>query len=204
MYNHIFRQCRESIPAVDAARYYGAVFDQKGWAICPFHPDTHPSMSFKNGRFHCWACDASGDAVEYTQRLLGLTPWGAVRRLNTDFALQLPLRQKPDAKQAEAFRRHKEISTTYQDFQSWREKTARRLNAAYRFAHQALRDGTPSGRFPDAQAFAIQRQAVVEYLSDLLISGTLEEQMEVFRDRKEINSLCNRILNNTQTKSVQA
>ncbi|WP_368264452.1 CHC2 zinc finger domain-containing protein, partial [Intestinimonas butyriciproducens] len=50
--------------AKDAARYYGLTFDRKGWAVCPFHQDKHPSMSFRGGRFRCWACNASGDSID--------------------------------------------------------------------------------------------------------------------------------------------
>ena len=86
----VFRECRERVSAQDVARHYGLTFDRKGWALCPFHSDKHPSMSFRAGRFRCWACNASGDAIDFTGRLLGLDALGAVRQLNVDFCLGLP------------------------------------------------------------------------------------------------------------------
>lgn len=49
-YTNIFREVRERVSAQDAARHYGLTFDRRGWALCPFHHDKHPSMSFRSGR----------------------------------------------------------------------------------------------------------------------------------------------------------
>ena len=87
----VFREVRERVSAQDAARHYGLTFDRRGWALCPFHNDKHPSMSFRNGRFRCWVCDVGGDSIDFTARLLGLDAMGAVERLNADFGLALPL-----------------------------------------------------------------------------------------------------------------
>lgn len=73
----VFRECRERVSAQDAARHYGLEFDRRGWCKCPFHGDTHASMSFRGGRFRCWVCNASGDAIDFTGKLLGLEPLAA-------------------------------------------------------------------------------------------------------------------------------
>lgn len=43
-------------------------------ACCPFHPDRSPSFTiFADGeRFHCFGCGASGDVLDYVQRLHGV------------------------------------------------------------------------------------------------------------------------------------
>ena len=84
-----FREIRAWVPAQDAVRFYGAKFDHRGWAICPFHGDTHPSISFKNGRFRCWSCGASGDALDYVSRLFDLDSVQAGQKLDADFHLGL-------------------------------------------------------------------------------------------------------------------
>jgi hypothetical protein len=68
----LFMQVRERVSAEEAARFYGLTFNNRGWAKCCFHNDNHPSMSFKNGRFHCWVCDLSGDSQ--AQRRFSLRP----------------------------------------------------------------------------------------------------------------------------------
>ena len=59
-HTNIFRETRERVSAQDAARHYGLTFDRRGWALCPFHADKHPSMSFHKGRFRCWVFDPAG------------------------------------------------------------------------------------------------------------------------------------------------
>ncbi len=114
----IFRETRERVSALDAARYYGLIFDRKGWALCPFHPDENPSMSFKDGRFRCWACGARGDCIDLAARLFGLDSIGALKRLNADFGLALPIDRKPTKAEKEVAKRRKELTDTYRKFGS--------------------------------------------------------------------------------------
>lgn len=37
---------------------------RRGKALCPFHADRNPSMSFKYNRYRCWSCNASGSAID--------------------------------------------------------------------------------------------------------------------------------------------
>ena len=39
-------------------------------ALCPFHADHKPSMTFKNNRYRCWACNASGSAIDLVINLM--------------------------------------------------------------------------------------------------------------------------------------
>lgn len=103
--DNVFQEAKERVSAKDAALHYGVRLDRRGWAVCPFHRDKHPSMSFKNGRYHCWVCDLQGDSVDFTGRLLGLEPMAAVERLNIDFGLNLPLHRKATKEEKQAARR---------------------------------------------------------------------------------------------------
>ena len=38
-------------------------------ARCPFHNDQTPSLSFKDGRFKCFGCNESGDAIDLVAKL---------------------------------------------------------------------------------------------------------------------------------------
>lgn len=194
----VFREVRERISAEDAARHYGLTFDRKGWAVCPFHQDKHPSMSFRAGRFRCWACNESGDAIDFTGKLLGLEPLAAVERLNADFMLGLPLRRKPTPVEAEAAQRRKEVAEAHKKFEEWRKALCVKACEAYRLAHNALqRIERPDDMdtLSEREILAIQWQAYHEYLSDALTIGAPEEQAEIFRQREEVQSRLERILN---------
>ena len=43
-------------------------------ALCPFHDDSHPSLSFsvRRNTFRCFVCGASGDTISLAQKLLGV------------------------------------------------------------------------------------------------------------------------------------
>ena len=55
---------------------------------CPFHGDKHPSMKVDN-RFHCFACQADGDVIDFVGRLFQLSPYKAVEKLKNDFGMAL-------------------------------------------------------------------------------------------------------------------
>ena len=40
-------------------------------ALCPFHSDHTPSMTFKGHKFKCWSCGESGDSISLVQKVLG-------------------------------------------------------------------------------------------------------------------------------------
>ena len=43
-------------------------------ALCPFHDDSHPSLSFsvRRNTFRCFVCGASGDAISLAEKVLGV------------------------------------------------------------------------------------------------------------------------------------
>lgn len=51
--------------------------------LCPFHDDTHPSLSVtpERGLFHCFACGAGGDVIRFVERLDGVSFSEALRIL---------------------------------------------------------------------------------------------------------------------------
>ena len=193
---NVFQECRERVSAQDAARHYGLTFDRKGWAVCPFHRDKHPSMSFRAGRFRCWACNASGDSIDFTGRLLGLEPLAAVERLNADFPLALPLHRQPTPAEAQAARRRMEISRAHKEFEEWREAFIAKLCAAYRVAHIALRDMTDWEKLTEREALAIRWQPCFEYWADTLANGTPEEQTQIYKERGQIARWIEKVLSN--------
>lgn len=48
----------------------GVEVGSSGMAICPFHPDTNPSLSVDvdRGLYHCFGCEAGGDLIDFVER----------------------------------------------------------------------------------------------------------------------------------------
>ena len=91
-------EIKERVKTRDAAIAYGMRVDHQGWACCPFHRESKPSLRVYGGDrgWHCFGCGAGGSVIDLTMRLHGLTLMAALRKLNEDFALGLPLDVRPD------------------------------------------------------------------------------------------------------------
>ena len=69
---NIFEQVKGYVTAGQAAEQYGIKINRNKMACCPFHNDRHPSMKVDK-TYHCFACNAGGDAIDFTARMFGLT-----------------------------------------------------------------------------------------------------------------------------------
>ena len=55
-------------------------------AHCPFHDDKTPSFTvYPDGRYHCFGCGLSGDAIEFTAKQTGMSMIDAARLLADRF-----------------------------------------------------------------------------------------------------------------------
>lgn len=177
-----FRSVRERVPAEDAARLYGLKFDRRGWAICPFHQDKHPSISFKGGRFRCWACGANGDSLDFTARLFNLDNVQAAKKLNADFHLGLSCEDKEVLETLKMEQERQNIAIAHQEFEEWRTETMQSLNEVCYIANKAVENGPP---WSIGQALAVRDKERAEYISNLLEGdGTPEEQARLYRERR--------------------
>lgn len=190
-----FEVVREQVTAQDAARHYGIAIDRHGKALCPFHNDHRPSMTFKGGRFRCWVCGASGDAVDLVRGLFGGTYWEALQRINMDFGLGLALSGEITPQQrAEAIER-KRIRELHQRFERWRADTINQLTACIRAANAAdWANLTPQ------EEEAIRQRERLEAMADTLSHGTPAEQMQLFIDRKRVALSISSILSTSKKK----
>lgn len=77
----------------DVCRQYEIAVNRGGFAACPFHSEKTASMKIYPGSkgFHCFGCGKGGDVIDFVSELFGLDFPGAIDRLNTDFALGLPI-----------------------------------------------------------------------------------------------------------------
>lgn len=96
-----FDSCK-SISAKDAADRIGIPLKQHGnrhVAKCFLHDDKTASMTFyDDGRFYCFSCKASGDAVELYKLYYNLDPSSAAKQLLADFGLSEPAPGAPIAR----------------------------------------------------------------------------------------------------------
>lgn len=210
MTTDVFQEVRERVSALDVAQLYGFHPNRAGFIPCPFHRERTASLKLYPGAkgFFCFGCHTGGSVIDLVAQLYGLDALGAARRLNDDFHLGLPIdRQQTPAERREAeqaAQRRRELSDTAKAFEAWRGAILDKLTAVFRMAHLALKNCQTLDDLTAAEALAVKWQAAVEYWADCLLSGDMAVQMDVFRDRKGVDALCNQILNHSPMKSGAA
>ncbi|MCC8090767.1 MAG: CHC2 zinc finger domain-containing protein [Oscillospiraceae bacterium] len=200
---NIFDEIKARVTTARAAQLYtGREPNRSGFIRCPFHAggkEKTPSLKlYADGGFRCFGCDAGGSCVDFTARLFGETPLDAVKRLNSDFQLNLNVGGKLTPEQAAEAGKRREMRHLLDSFNAWRDGFMLELCRAIRVGNEAEQKGFG---LSDAEASALRCREFFEYELALLEHGSNAEQMEIFRQREDIQKWTCRALNNMEEKS---
>ena len=190
-----FERVREAVSAEDVARHIGLDV-RNGKVICPFHADKTPSLSFRKGRFRCFGCGASGSSSDFASLYYEITTAEAVTKLAKDFGVPIEGVDSKLTKREQQVRRKE--AEAWDVFSRWKDHTEAQLAACHRLAIKAQilgHDPTPQ------EIAALRDQVIIAYYLDILASGEIGENMQVFRQREEVDARCRRILGYMSTKS---
>ena len=171
MTENVFEAVKQSVSTRDAAAFYGIEVKRNGMACCPFHDDKNPSMKVDQ-RFHCFGCGEDGDVIDFTAKLFDLSPKEAAEKLAQDFGLIYDSQAPPR-------RRYVRQKTEAQKFREDRQRCYRVLSDYYYLLKKWEADNSP--RTPEEKPHprfveAIQKKTYVEYLLDLFLYESEEEQ----------------------------
>jgi len=171
MAENVFEAVKQSVSTREAAEFYGIKVSRTGMACCPFHDDKNPSMKVDQ-RFHCFGCGEDGDVIDFTAKLFNISPKEAAEKLAQDFGLiydsQTPPRRRYVRKKNEA-----------QKFREDRQRCYRVLSDYYYLLKKWEADRSPSTPEEEPHPHfveAIQKKTYVEYLLDLFLYESEEEQ----------------------------
>ena len=97
---NLFQTVKAAVTLRQAAEHYGLTVSRNGMTCCPFHEDRHPSLKMNEDYFFCFGCGASGDVIDFTARLFGISFKDAATKLAADFGIsaetkQVFIRQNP-------------------------------------------------------------------------------------------------------------
>ena len=171
MAENVFEAVKQSVSTREAAEFYGIKVSRTGMACCPFHDDKNPSMKVDQ-RYHCFGCGADGDVIDFTAKLFDLSPKEAAEKLAQDFGLIYDSQAPPR-------RRYVRQKTEAQQFREDRQRCYRILSDYYYLLKKWEIDHSP--RTPEEEPHprfveAIQKKTYVEYLLDLFLYESEEEQ----------------------------
>ncbi len=171
MAENVFEAIKQSVSTREAAEFYGIKVRRNGMACCPFHDDKNPSMKVDQ-RFHCFGCGEDGDVIDFTAKLFDLSPKEAAEKLAQDFGLIYDSQAPPR-------RRYVRQKNEAQKFREDRQRCYRVLSDYYYLLKKWEADRSP--RTPEEEPHprfveAIQKKTYVEYLLDLFLYESEEEQ----------------------------
>lgn len=83
----VFETIKAAVTPMQAAEHYGLRVLPNGMTCCPFHEDRYPSLKLNEDFFYCFGCGASGDVIDFTARLFGISLKDAAEKLAADFSI---------------------------------------------------------------------------------------------------------------------
>lgn len=197
-----FNIAKSCLNIKEVAESYGLHLDRSGRALCPWHSDRHPSLSFKGdygGFCHCFACNNGGDVFALVGQLTGISkPVEVLKLLNRDFCLGLDLEQRKLTKSELATVRQREQTRQAKgNFRKW-VMYAFRVCTSYakllrtwqiQLAPRSEND-EPDERFIES----LQNIATVEYLCDILTYGSEDDFKSFYTaNRREVDRIAERL-----------
>ena len=177
---NVFEAVKQSVTTRQAAEHYGIHVGRNGMACCPFHNDKTPSMKLDR-RYHCFGCGADGDVIDFAAALYGLGKKEAAVQLAQDFGLSYE-DWKPPGKAKKPKPRQKSPEEQFQEAKN----RCFRILADYlhllRVWRKEYAPHSPEEAFHPRFVEALQKQAHVEYLLDVLLFGETEEKAALITD----------------------
>jgi hypothetical protein len=131
-YSYFADEIKQRVTAREAAERYGVDINSRGKALCVWHNDRHPSLSFKGGMCKCFACGKGGSCIDVTMTLFGLPFIGAIEKLNNDFNCGLILDRKMTLReQRDADKRRRDLEAEQAKRQAERKAYEDKYNALW-------------------------------------------------------------------------
>ena len=199
---NIFSEVKEYLTARQAAESYGLQIRRNGLACCPFHDDRHPSMKIDKN-YHCFACGAGGDAIDYVSRMYGLSQYEAACKLIEDFRLPINIKNTTELGRQEQERIKKEkaeqerVLRIKERFKRWCRYTIELLKDSLTQIQEIgiFFIGKPLDViFCEEYEQMLHAEPLVNYWLDILCMGSLEEKQELFiNGRREVNKVAERV-----------
>ena len=165
----VFEAVKAAVPMRAAAERFGLEVNYAGMVRCLFHEDHTPSMKLYDDHFYCFGCGRHGDVVDLTAELFCIPPYDAACKLADDFGVgdsaavvRQPAREELKIFREDQLRCQRVLSEYLRLLTGWKEWYA-----------PTDPDAEPDDRYVEA----CQMIETIDYLTDLLIVGTLEQRV---------------------------
>ena len=164
----IFEAVKAAVPVRAAAD--GLEVNYGGMVRCPFHEDRTPSMKLYEDHFFCFGCGKHGDVINLVAELFAIPPYDAACKLADDFGVDTnveivhhPAREELKVFREDQLRCQRVLCAYLRLLTDWKQRYA-----------PTDSDAEPDDRYVEA----CQMIDTIDYLTDLLIVGTLEQRVK--------------------------
>ena len=177
---NLYKSVKAAVPLREAAARYGLRVNWSGMTRCLFHEDHTPSMKLNEDYFYCFGCGTHGDVIDLTAAIFGLPIFDAARKLAWDFHVPLDKPAAPPPQSSLSLEVKTDLARRKeQQEQLW---TALRVLCEYQRLLRRWKEQyapkTPEEPPDDRFVEACQMIETIDYLTDLLIVGTLEQRVK--------------------------
>ena len=190
-----FSQAKNMLNMAQVVEYYGVSLNKSGLGLCPFHSER--TASFKvytnNNSFHCFGCGASGTIIDFTAKLMGVSGIDALRQLNRDFRLNLPIGVPQTKKGYEQLRsqvkKRNNACNYVKEFEIWERRTFTKLCDRFRELHQRSKIIlTLDDPHLWERIIELSEISFLEWLIDMMIDNMRDfnKQVEFYNDFREV------------------
>lgn len=194
---NIFAEIKNTLNIIDIAEKYGINVINGTNALCPFHNDHNPSMSFKGDICTCWVCNETFDCISLVSKLFNLTPIDSAKKISKDFRLGLEL-GKPLNK--EHIKQTNKANELLQLFDKWEKETFivltdyLHLLKNWKQQYAPTKEEFMNNQINEKYIEACYNIDYIEYLIDVFIYGEYKDKVNFYKThRKEIEKIGNKI-----------
>ena len=165
----VFGNIVQAVPMQAAAERYGLAPNKNGLCCCPFHGEKTPSFKIYPGTkgFYCFGCGAGGDVLTFAEKLLGLSPVEAAKRLDSDFGLGLFAQGSAPQGSNDWQQRKAQREAVEAD----REDALWKISNLLREIHALPRPRPGAERYAALYALELANEEYLEYLKQCILQG---------------------------------
>ena len=216
---NIFQRVKQSVTTRQAASFYGLKVGRNDMCLCPFHDDRNPSMKV-DARFHCFACNADGDVIDFVSRLFNCSLYEAATKLAADFNIphhiqrhstHAQMHRQPGTQRPPAAPLHPSPDVAEQNLTKQLLPDRKRMNLFTGQAQHIFRiycdylhlldewmeqyaPRAPTESYHPLFVEALQNRSIISYLLDCMLDSTDEELSDIITEKaKEALTLEERI-----------
>ena len=111
-------EIKSMVSMPEMMEHYGFSLNRSGFCKCPFHSERSASFKSYPGQrgYYCFGCHESGSVIDFVMKFFGLSFVDAIKKINEDFSLGLPIGEKLDRRKQlemnrQAFMRKRVLDT---------------------------------------------------------------------------------------------